>query len=143
MTPSPICRLTTPPKRITALTRAPTTEPRAVLASSASIFEMSSVEPQMSAKRTVTCFCWAPQVSGEPSAGGLLSDVSKGAPQLAQKRAPGRLATEHWRHVFSIFLPQLSQNCPGCMLSPQCGQATSMSPQGRFEVLAEVLLRFG
>src|SRR6185503_4792669 len=98
---------TTPPKRVTALTRLPTTEPRAVLASSASIFEISSVEPQMSAKRTVTCFCWAPE-SGAPSVG-FLSDTSKGAPQLAQKRAPNRFATEHTRHVFSIFLPQLSQ----------------------------------
>src|SRR6266849_6366063 len=129
MTPSPIRRLTTPPKRVTALAMTPTTEPRAWLASSASIFETSSVEPHMSANRIVTCFCWAPDVSG-PAEAGLLSSAANAVPQLAQKRALGRLATEHERQIFSNFAPQLSQYCPGsALLCPHCGQATCISPR--------------
>ena len=82
----------------------------------------------MSAKRTVTCFCWAPDVSG-PAESGLFSGASKAVPQLAQNRAFGRFVAEHERHIFSICAPQLSQYCPGSALCPQRGQATSISPR--------------
>src|SRR5260370_32099706 len=129
MTPSPIRRLTTPPKRVTALAMTLITEPRAWLASSASIGETSSVEPQISANRTVTCFCWAADVSG-PAKPGILSGVANVVPQLAQNRALGRFATEHERQIFSDFAPQLSQYCPGsALLCPHWGHATSISPR--------------
>ena len=83
----------------------------------------------MSANRIVTCFCWAPDVSG-PAGGDFLSAASNAAPQLPQNRASGRFVAEHERHIFSIFVPHLSQYCPCSALSPQRGQATSISPRG-------------
>ena len=74
----------------------------------------------MSANRIVTCFCWAPDVSG-PAGIGFVRRLERGAAVGAE---PGvrPFAAEHERHILSIFVPQLSQYWPCSALSPQRGR---------------------
>ena len=70
------------------------------LASSASILEISSVEPQMSAKRTVTCFCWAPEMSGPPRSAALFPQRLESSAATGAERASAGL----WRNRMTYLL---------------------------------------